>query len=61
VERKCRCRKSFKELKEKSKLVDWNRNQRKEIFAIFAKSFEKKVREENLYLFDLKDIEKLLQ
>jgi AAA+ ATPase superfamily predicted ATPase len=53
--------KVFKELKEKSKLVDWNKNQRKEIFAIFAKSFEKKVKEENLYLFDLKDIENLLQ
>jgi AAA+ ATPase superfamily predicted ATPase len=53
--------KVFKELKEKSKLVDWNRNQRKEIFAVFAKSFEKKIKEENLYLFDLKDIENLLQ
>jgi AAA+ ATPase superfamily predicted ATPase len=53
--------KVFKELKEKSKLVDWNRNQRKEIFAVFAKSFEKKLKEENLYLFDLKDIENLLQ
>jgi AAA+ ATPase superfamily predicted ATPase len=53
--------KIFKELKEKSKLIDWNKNQRKEIFAIFAKSFGKKVREENLYIFDLKDIEKFLQ
>jgi hypothetical protein len=49
------------ELKEKSKRVDWDRNQRKEIFAIFVKSFEKKVRKGNLYLFDLKDIERVLQ
>jgi adenylyl- and sulfurtransferase ThiI len=53
--------KVFKELKEKSKFIDWNRNQRKEIFAIFAKSFDKKIKEVNLYLFDLKDIERLLQ
>jgi len=50
----------FYELKEKSKFVDWNRENRKEIFALFAKSFRKKVKIENCFLFDLKDIENVL-
>jgi AAA+ ATPase superfamily predicted ATPase len=48
--------KVFDELKRKSELVDWNKNQRKEIFAIFAKSFAKKIEEDNLFLFDLENI-----
>jgi hypothetical protein len=50
----------FDELKRKSELVDWNKNQRKEIFAIFAKSFAKKIEEDNLFLFDLENIVKFL-
>jgi AAA+ ATPase superfamily predicted ATPase len=48
----------LKELEEKSKFVDWNKEKRKESFAIFAKSFSKKIEEFNgkrVYCFDLKD------
>ncbi len=48
------------ELKEKSKYVNWNNQKRKEYYAIFAKSFKEKIKEPNLLLFDLKDIEKML-
>jgi AAA+ ATPase superfamily predicted ATPase len=51
--------KVFNRLKEKSKIVDWNKNQRKEIFTIFAKSFIKKIKKDNLFLFDLEDIRKI--
>ena len=50
----------LEELKEKSQFVDWNNNNRKEHFAIFAKSFKKKFEEKNVSLFDLKDVEKIL-
>lgn len=43
------------ELKEKSKYVHWNNTQRKEHYAIFAKSFKEKIKEPNLMLFDLDD------
>jgi len=46
------------ELEEKSKLVEWNNEGRKEYFAVFAKSFKKKTKEKNVFLFDLKDMEK---
>jgi AAA+ ATPase superfamily predicted ATPase len=49
------------ELKEKSKFVKWRNEKRKEYYAIFAKSFKEKIREENLFLFDLKDLEILLK
>ena len=48
--------KVFSELKEKSKHVLWNRENRKETYMIFAKSF--KFKEKNCY--DLKDIERIL-
>jgi len=48
------------ELKEKSKYVNWHNDERKEYFAIFAKSFKKKIKEKNVLLFDLKDIAKIL-
>ncbi|MEM2139303.1 MAG: hypothetical protein QXM96_04080 [Candidatus Woesearchaeota archaeon] len=47
----------FKELKEKSNFVDWNKENRKESFVIFAKSFKNK--KENC--FDLKDIEEKIK
>ena len=47
----------YQRLKEKAKNVQWNNENRKEYYAIFAKSFKKKIKGENLYLFDLKDIE----
>ncbi len=45
------------ELKEKAKYVEWNSNNRKEYYAIFAKSFSKTVKEASC--FDLKDLEKM--
>jgi len=49
-----------KELKDKSKLVKWKNHERKEYYAIFAKSFERRIEEENIFLFDLEKIEKCL-
>lgn len=46
------------ELKEKVRFVDWNNEKRKEYYAIFAKSFKKKIKEQNVMLFDLKDLER---
>ena len=54
-------KKVLKELKKKSKFVDWHNNKRKEYYAIFAKSFKEKIKESNLMLFDLRDLEKLLR
>ncbi|HIG93777.1 TPA: ATP-binding protein [Candidatus Woesearchaeota archaeon] len=48
-------------LKEKANFVEWRKGKRKECWVIFAKSFKKKISEEGLYLYDLKDIEKVLQ
>ncbi len=48
------------ELKEKSKFVQWNNEKRKEYFCIIAKSFKEKIREQNVLLFDLKDIENVI-
>jgi len=53
--------KILNELKDKSAYVDWNNSRRKEYFAVFAKSFKKKFKEKNVYLFDLKDIEKIIK
>jgi len=53
-----------KELIEKSKFVPWNNEERKEYFAVFAKSFKKKISSfdgKKVYCFDLKDIEKLMK
>lgn len=46
----------FEELKNKAKHVSWNNKKRKEHYLIFAKSFNKKIK--NCY--DLSDIEKIL-
>ena len=53
-------RKICKELAEKSQYVQWYNNKRKESFAIFAKSFSRKIEEfegRKVYCFDLRDIE----
>ena len=55
--------KILKELNEKAKFVQWNNEKRKEYFAIFAKSFKRKISEfegKKAYCFDLKDIKKLI-
>jgi uncharacterized protein len=49
----------LKDLEEKTKFVDWNLGKRKESFAVFAKSFSKKVKEFNgkkVHCFELKDL-----
>ncbi len=46
------------ELKEKSKSISWNNSNRKECFVLFAKSFKDKIKEDNVYLFDLKSLGK---
>ncbi len=54
----------IRELKEKAEFVDWNKEKRTEVFAVFAKSFSKRVSEFKgikVHCFDLRDIEKLLQ
>ncbi len=48
-------------LKEKSWFVKWNNIERREYFAIFAKSFKKKVEKPNIFLFDLKLLENTLK
>ncbi len=49
------------DLTQKSQFVDWNKTSRKEYYAIFAKSFGKKVKAENVLLFDLQDMEKSIK
>lgn len=49
------------DLKEKAKLVRWNDETRKEHYAIFAKSFKKRLEEPYLTLFDTRDIERIFK
>jgi len=52
------------EMKEKIKYIEGNNEKRKESYAVFAKSFSKKVEEfdgKKVYCFDLNDIEKILK
>ena len=49
----------FEGLKEKARFIDWNNQRRKEYYIIIAKSFKnRKIKEPDLILFDLKDMEK---
>ncbi|OQX55383.1 MAG: hypothetical protein B5M53_04305 [Candidatus Cloacimonas sp. 4484_209] len=51
--------KTYRELKEKSKLVNWFNDERKEYFAIFSRSgFKPELRNKDVLLFDLNDIKK---
>jgi len=57
-------KKILEELVEKAQYVQWHNRERKESFAIFAKSFSKKIDEfegKKVYCFDLKDLERLLK
>ena len=47
------------ELKEKAKSVEWHKKNRKEYYCIFAKSFKRKLKVKDVFLFDLKDFKKL--
>ncbi|MDI6736968.1 MAG: ATP-binding protein [Nanoarchaeota archaeon] len=49
--------KLVEELKEKAKYVDWNQGKRKESYVVFAKSFKKKIKAENVHCIGLKDLE----
>ncbi len=54
----------IEKLAEKAKFVDWNNEKRKEYFAVFAKSFSKKIRKfegKKVYCFDLKDLKEYLK
>ncbi len=56
--------KVIKELIEKSEKVKWHDDERKEYYAVFAKSFKKKIKEykgKRVFCFDLKDIEKTMK
>ena len=56
--------KIVRELAEKSQYVQWRNKERKESFAIFAKSFSKKINEfegRKVYCFDLRELEKVLK
>ena len=48
-------------MKDKTTFVDWNRDKRKEHYAIFAKSFKEKITGSDLMMFDLKDFEKAMK
>ncbi|MDI6737156.1 MAG: ATP-binding protein [Nanoarchaeota archaeon] len=53
-----------KSLLEKSKFVEWRNAERKESFAVFAKTFSRKITElegRKVYCFDLKEIEAALR
>ncbi len=61
---KVNAKKICKELAEKAQYVQWHNAKRKESFAIFAKSFSKKICEfegKKVYCFDLRDLEKLFE
>jgi AAA+ ATPase superfamily predicted ATPase len=58
------CERILKDLSDKTKSFDWKNKSRKESYAIFAKSFKKKITEfegKKVYCFNLKDIEKELK
>jgi len=51
-------------LKEKAEYVPWHNHTRTESYAVFAKSFTKKIKEyegKKVCCFDLKDIKELLK
>ncbi len=57
-------KKVCRELTEKASYVQWHNEKRKESFAIFAKSFSKKISEfegKKVYCFDLREMEKILK
>src|SRR3989344_6159187 len=49
------------ELQHKASYVQWNNQDRTEYYVIFAKSFQRKIKAEKVYLFDLKDIQKMVK
>jgi len=51
----------LKKLREKAALVKWHNEDRKERYAVFAKSFAGKSKDKDAELFSLKDLEKVLK
>lgn len=61
---KVNAKKVVEELAEKLSYVEWHADKRKESFAVFAKSFRKKIKEwqgKKVYCYDLKDLEKRIK
>ena len=61
---KVNAKKICQELAEKAQYVQWHNRERKESFAIFAKSFSKRIEEfegRKVYCFDLRDLKRLLK
>ena len=54
---KVNAKKIVEELREKSKNVKWHEGKRHEHFCIIARSFRQRIKEKDVLLFDLKDIE----
>ncbi len=57
-------KKIVKELAKKASYVQWHNDKRKESFAIFAKSFSRKIKEfegRRVYCFDLREMEKMVK
>jgi len=50
----------YEKMVARSASVQWKNDRRKEKYAIFAKSFGKKITRENLMLYDLKDLRRVL-
>lgn len=46
----------LKELKEKSRYVDWNIQEREEYYVIFSKNFSKRVIQEKVLCIDINEI-----
>ncbi|MBU4451469.1 MAG: ATP-binding protein, partial [Nanoarchaeota archaeon] len=53
-------KKILADLKEKAQYVQWNNEKRKEHYAVFAKSFKENIKEPNVLLFDINDLNKVL-
>jgi len=51
--------KVLRELREKAGFVEWRRGRRKEYYAVFAKSFRRRVREPGVLLFDLEELRRI--
>lgn len=51
----------LEKMKARSNAVLWNRGQRTEHYAIFAKSFKKQSEDDKVYLYDMKAIKRILE
>ncbi|MEM2133817.1 MAG: ATP-binding protein [Candidatus Jordarchaeaceae archaeon] len=51
----------LEKLRNKSSSIKWHTENRKEQYAVFAKSFKKRVEEKNTYCYDISDLEKFYE